>query len=109
LRLVVLENAVVDGWGDPVPELRADLAGFERVGPQAATRTCLDLLRRAGAPTRRGRGSGSVPAGLRRHGVTRRELDVLELVETHVANLLAKLGAANRTELGARYHADADR
>jgi DNA-binding NarL/FixJ family response regulator len=61
--------------------------------------------------------------------VTRRELDVLELVaeglsnaqiaerlflsprtvETHVANLLAKLGAANRTELGARYHADADR
>jgi DNA-binding NarL/FixJ family response regulator len=55
--------------------------------------------------------------------VTSRELDVLQLVaqglsnpqiaerlflstrtvETHMANLLAKLGAANRAELGTRY------
>ena len=78
-----------------------------------------DLLRRAGAPTRRGRGNAEVPPALRALGVTSRELDVLGLVhagrsnaevadqlflsvrtvETHVANLLAKTGSSNRTEL----------
>jgi DNA-binding NarL/FixJ family response regulator len=123
LRLVVLESAVRDGWGDPVPELRADLAEFERHGQDAAARTCRDLLRQAGAPTRRGRGSGAVPPRLRAAGVTSREVDVLDLVlqglsnaqvaerlflsrrtvETHVASLLAKLGASDRADLRTRY------
>jgi DNA-binding CsgD family transcriptional regulator len=118
LRLLALETAVADGWGDPVPALRADLAAHEAAGDEARARLCRDLLRAAGAPTRR-RGGPPVPAELRRRGVTGREAEVLVLVaaglsnaevakrlylsprtvETHVANLLAKTGAASRTEL----------
>jgi DNA-binding CsgD family transcriptional regulator len=124
LRLLVLEAAIVDGWagrgeGSPVPLLRADLAVYERTGEPELARTCRDLLRRAGAPTRRGRGSSPVPEKLRAVGVTSREMDVLRLVangltnrqiaqrlflsprtvDTHVANLLAKTGSGSRTEL----------
>lgn len=118
LRLLVLEAAVADGWGDPVPALRADLAAHEMAGDEARARLCRDLLRAAGAPTRR-RGGATVPPELRRRGVTGREAEVLALVaaglsnaevarrlylsprtvETHVANLLAKTGAAGRAEL----------
>ncbi|MGH3696890.1 MAG: AAA family ATPase [Pseudonocardiaceae bacterium] len=121
LRLLVLECAVADGWGDPVPALRADLTAFERDGEHLLARTCRDLLRQAGAPTRRGRGNTPVPPALRALGVTSREMDVLELVtggltnaeigrrlfvsprtvETHVANLLAKTGASDRAGLRA--------
>ena len=119
LHTVVLRCAVVDGWGDPVPALRADLAAHEQAGDTALARTCRDLLRRAGAPTRRTRGGSEVPPHLRALGVTAREAEVLGLVtrgmtnaqiatqlflsprtvDTHVANLLAKTGAAVRTEL----------
>ncbi|MFR9804571.1 AAA family ATPase [Pseudonocardia sp. RS010] len=118
LRPMVLERAVHDGWDDPVPTLRADLAAHEAAGADLQARTCRDLLRAAGAPTR-GRHGTTVPAALRAKGVTRREYEVLVLVgrgltnpeiaqrlvlsrrtvETHVANLLAKTGAARRTEL----------
>ena len=121
LRLVALEAAVVDGWGDPVAELRTDLAAHEQMGDPALARTCRDLLRVAGAPTRRGRGSAPVPPALRSRGVTGREADVLALVtggltnaqiaarlflsprtvETHVASLLAKTDTARRAELRA--------
>lgn len=121
LRLLALEAAVTDGWGDPVPALRADLAAHEHAGAAAFARTCRDLLRTAGAPTRRGRGATPVPPELRRHGVTSREADVLALVaaglsnaqiaqrlflsrrtvETHVAHLLAKTGSTGRSDLGA--------
>jgi DNA-binding CsgD family transcriptional regulator len=121
LRLLTLEAAVADGWGDPVPDLRAALSEHERADEPTLARTCRDLLRRAGAPTRRGRGDSAVPRELRAKGITSREMDVLTLVaegrtnaaiaaqlylsprtvETHVANLLAKTGAANRTELRA--------
>jgi DNA-binding CsgD family transcriptional regulator len=120
LRLLALESAVGDGWGDPVPLLRAALAEHERFGEEASARTCRDLLRRAGAPTRRGRGTATVPSGLARLGVTTREMDVLVLladgatnaeiaarlflssrtVETHVANLMLKTGAGSRHDLG---------
>ncbi|MFG1661379.1 ATP-binding protein [Micromonospora chersina] len=121
LRLIVLEAAVTDGWGDPVSELRAELAALEQAREAELARACRDLLRRAGAPTRRGRGLGSVPADLRALGVTSREMDVLRLiaeglgnqeiaqrlflsprtVETHVARLLTKTGAGGRRELRA--------
>ena len=119
LRLVALESAVTEGWGDPVPLLRASLAEHEAHAEEAAARTARDLLRRAGAPTRRGRGSSAVPPRLAALGVTRRELEVLGLVveaatnaqiaerlflskrtvETHVSNLLLKTGATTRDEL----------
>ncbi len=121
LRLLVLESAVADGWGDPVPQLRVDLAAFEDAGEQLLARRCRDLLRAAGAPSRRGRGDATVPAGLRAAGVTSREVDVLRLiqggatnaviagrlflssrtVETHIAHLLAKSGTTNRADLTA--------
>ncbi len=121
LRLLTLEAAVADGWGEPVVALRADLEAFERSGDHQLARTCRDLLRRTGTPTRRGRGGTPVPAHLRGIGVTSREMDVLALVadgltnrqiadrlfvsprtvETHVANLLAKTGTTTRAELRA--------
>ncbi len=123
LRLPTLESAVTDGWGEPVPLLRESLAEHERAGEQLLARTCRDLLRRAGAPTRRGRGATPVPTRLAALGVTSREMDVLSLVaegatnaqvaerlflsprtvETHVASLLQKTGAAGREELR-RHH-----
>jgi DNA-binding NarL/FixJ family response regulator len=119
LRTVALDSAVVDGWGDPVPLLRASLAEHEQAGEQDLAKVCRDLLRKAGAPTRRGRGTSTVPPGLAALGVTSREADVLRLlvegatnaeiaermflsrrtVETHVAHLLQKTSTASRGEL----------
>jgi DNA-binding CsgD family transcriptional regulator len=120
LRLHVFEAAIADGWGEPVQELRRDLAGFEAAGDHRLARICRDLLRHAGAPVpRRGRGDSAVPPSLRAVGVTSREMDVLSLiaqgltnaqiaerlflsprtVETHVAHLLAKTGAPDRSGL----------
>nr|WP_296065005.1 LuxR family transcriptional regulator [uncultured Actinoplanes sp.] len=119
-RLIVLECALADGWGEPIEELRAALDAFEAAGEPRPARVCRDLLRRAGAPVpRRGRGAARVPPRLRAAGVTSREMDVLELVargltnaqiaerlflstrtvETHVSNLLSKTGAAHRGDL----------
>jgi len=83
-------------------------------------------MREAGiAVPRRAVGSDRVPAHLQRIGVTAREYDVLELVvdglpnkviadrlflsvrtvETHVARLLQRTGAADRGALGAHLSA----
>ena len=86
LRLFTLEAAVADGWGTPVPLLRADLTAFEQGGDAQLARLCRDLLRRAGAPTRRGRGTSTVPPALRALGVTSREMDVLTLVDDGLSN-----------------------
>src|SRR5689334_9425758 len=95
----------------------ADLAAHEAAGAEGLARTCRDLLRTAGAPTRRR--AGVVAPALRARGVTAREAEVLALVaagltnaeaaerlflsrrtvETHVARLLAKTGAADRSQL----------
>jgi DNA-binding NarL/FixJ family response regulator len=119
LRLFTCECALKDGWGDPLTQLRVDLAAHERNGDEAQARICRDLLRRAGAPIRRGRGDSSVPPALRGLGVTSREMDVLRLVasglsnadiaerlylsprtvETHVSSLLARTGCHSRQEL----------
>ncbi len=121
LRLLVWRAALADGWGDPVAGLRADLSGFEAGGDDALARTCRDLLRQAGVTVRRGRSATPVPPRLRAVGVTAREAEVLSLVtegltnaeiarrlflsprtvDHHVARLLAKTGAANRTQLAA--------
>jgi DNA-binding CsgD family transcriptional regulator len=119
LHTVVLDSAITDGWGDPVPTLRADLAVHEQAGHVLLARTCRDLLRRAGAPTPRNRGGAAVSPRLRARGITAREAEVLGLVvegltnvqvadrlflsprtvDTHVANLLAKAGVPSRTQL----------
>lgn len=119
LRLFTLEAALADGWGAPVPLLRADLGAYEQGENHLLARIARDLLRQAGTPVRRGRGDAVVPPLLRAAGVTSRELDVLSLVdrgltnaaiserlflsprtvETHVANLLAKSGTTNRQQL----------
>jgi DNA-binding NarL/FixJ family response regulator len=121
-----LEAAVVDGWGDPIGTLRADLTAFEYDDERLLARTCRDLLRQAGAPTRRGRGDTPVPPDLRALGVTSREMDVLGLVadgltnaeiagrlylsprtiETHVANLLAKTASQDRSGLRKTFRAN---
>ena len=55
-------------------------------GDDQLARTCRDLLRRAGAATRRGRGDTPVPPALRALGVTSREMDVLQLVADGLSN-----------------------
>ena len=127
LRLLLWRAALADGWGDPVGGLRADLSGHEAAaagdrltaGDEALARACRDLLRGAGVTVRRGRSSTPVPPELRAMGVTAREAEVLgqvvdgltnaevarrlhlsvRTVDHHVANLLAKTGAANRAGL----------
>ena len=86
LRLLVLEVAVADGWGNPVPQLRADLAVCEASGDATLARICRGLLRQAGAAVPRTRGDTVVPADLKALGVTSRELDVLRLVTAGLSN-----------------------
>ena len=71
LRMLALHAALADGWAarvDAVGALRADLAEHERLGDHQLARTCRDLLRRAGAPTRRGRSATRVPRPCARSG-----------------------------------------
>lgn len=120
LRLLVHPAATADKWGDPVSGLRSDLAGFDAFGSSRQAATARDLLRAAGASVpRRGRGDTLVPPRLSALGITSREGDVLALVaqgltnadiaerlflsvrtvETHVARLLSKTGAVDRSGL----------
>jgi DNA-binding CsgD family transcriptional regulator/tetratricopeptide (TPR) repeat protein len=120
VRLLVADAALTDSWGDPVGWAREALPAFAARGDSRLASCCRELLRRAGAPVPRpGRGDTPVPPALRAIGVTSREVDVLQLmaegltntgiaqklvlsprtVETHVANLVAKTGVANRAGL----------
>jgi len=117
IRLLVADAALTGGWGDPVGWAREALPVFAGRGDSRLASRCRELLRRAGQPVPRpGRGDTPVPPPLRACGVTSREMDVLHLVaqgltnsaiarrlvlsprtvETHVANLVAKTGVANR-------------
>lgn len=118
-RLLVAPAALHDGWGRPREWLREAIAYFEQCGDTGLARAGRDELRRAGDRVPRRAGDAVVPVHLRRAGVTAREYEVLQLVsdgltssaiaarlylsprtvETHVARLLAKTGAANRAEL----------
>jgi len=121
-RRLTAEAAIDAGWGEPALWLGESLAFFEAAGHGRNVQACRALLRRAGAPVpRKGRGDSSVPEALRARGVTSREMDVLRLVaqglgnreiarrlflshrtvETHVASLMRRLGAASRSELAA--------
>jgi len=120
LRLAAPE-AIDHGWGDPVTWLRTAEAHFHTTAP-AVAQACRTILRQIGAPVpQHRRGSESVPMVARERGITVREYEVLRLVgdgmgnreigqklflsprtvEKHVANLMAKTGRADRTQLAA--------
>jgi DNA-binding CsgD family transcriptional regulator len=105
--LFVCEAALADGWGDPLPRLRAARECFARHGLDALADRCTAAL------------GESPPGRWARLGVTAREADVLRLVaeglgnreiaarlylsprtvEKHVESLLRKTGARSRTQL----------
>jgi DNA-binding CsgD family transcriptional regulator/tetratricopeptide (TPR) repeat protein len=109
-----------DGWGEPAADLQEAVRWFAGHDDPLLASDCRRLLREMGAPApRRGRGSAPVPAPLLASGVSSREADVLLLlgrrlanreiaaelvlsprtVEKHVASLLRKTGAADRSAL----------
>lgn len=87
-RLLVAPAALADGWGEPLPWLRENLATFEAKNLDALARRCRTILRDAGAPVpRRGRSdTAAVPPELAAMGITGREVDVLALVATGATN-----------------------
>ncbi len=119
LRLVA-EEAHAHGWGTPVEWLREAENYFHGDEPAPIAGACRALLRQFGAPVRQRRaGSDRIPAGLRRLGVTTRELEVGRLlverignkaiaerlfisprtVEKHVASLLVRTRSDDREAL----------
>jgi DNA-binding CsgD family transcriptional regulator len=121
-RRLAAEAALAGGWGEPVSWLRECLAAFDSGGHRRAATACRVLLHQAGAPVPRRSGGAGAPPDLAALGVTAREADVLRLVadgltnreigerlflsprtvEKHIERLLAKTGAANRSQLVAR-------
>ncbi|MEV7419439.1 AAA family ATPase [Streptomyces sp. NPDC089919] len=119
LRLTA-EAALADSWGEPVGWLRTAEEYFHEAGVPPVAGACRALLRQAGAgvPQRRG-GRERIPADLRTAGVTPREYEVFVLlaerpgnqqiaqtlcisprtVEKHMASLMTKTGAADRSAL----------
>ncbi len=118
-RRLAAEPALADGWVDPVAWMLDATAWAEARGHHGFARACAALARRGGARERRRRGGTDVPAHLAGLGVTGREVEVLGLVaqgltnkdiaarlylsprtvKGYVEHLLAKTGAANRTQL----------
>ncbi|MDX3662520.1 LuxR family transcriptional regulator [Streptomyces sp. ID05-26A] len=113
-------RALADGWGEPVRWLREAEEYFHRTGVPAVAAACRAVLREAGAPQqRRRRDHDTVPAELRKAGVTVREYEVLRLVverfgnaeiaerlflsprtvERHVGSLKSRTGCQSRADL----------
>ncbi|WP_439663569.1 ATP-binding protein [Lentzea sp. HUAS TT2] len=113
-------RALADGWGEPLEWLREAEEYFHQLGVPAVAAACRAVLREAGAPQqRRRRDHDTVPAELRKAGVTVREYEVLRLVverfgnaeiaerlflsprtvERHVASLKARTGRQSRADL----------
>ena len=116
-------GALADGWGDPAGWMSQARDWAQARGFTGLARAARSLARLAGVRQRRaGRGDASVPPHLAALGVTSREMDVLLLVADGLTNrqiaerlylaprtvkglvelLLAKTGAANRTQLTRR-------
>lgn len=112
--------ALAGGWGEPLEWLREAEEYFHRLDVPAVAAACRAVLREAGAPRqRRRRDHDTVPAELRKAGVTVREFEVLRLVverfgnaeiaerlflsprtvERHVANLRVRTGQSSRADL----------
>lgn len=118
-RRLVAEAAIESGWGEPAVWLHEALRFFEAEGQEHLARACRSLLTKLGDTSFRRRRPDDVPPELIELGVTRRELDVLELladgrptkeiaaqlylsaktVERHIANLANKAGVAGRAQL----------
>lgn len=119
---LVARTAARDGWGEPVRWLQEAERFYAEHSIHPAVRHCRSQLHDLGERMRQHRyGSADVPERLWRLGVTVREFEVLtrlgrrhtnreiaaelhlshRTVERHVANLLQKIPAANRRELGA--------
>jgi DNA-binding CsgD family transcriptional regulator len=119
-RRLIAPVAMRDGWGDPASWLREAAVAFESTAHTQLASACRAILRAAGERVpRSGRGTATVPARMCSLGVTSREMDVFLLVarghsdceiasklfiapktvQTHVASLVAKIGAAGRREL----------
>jgi hypothetical protein len=94
LLLLASEAAIRGGWEDPVVALHADLDTFEQTGEQALAGTSRDLLRRAGAPTRR---AAAIPVPTHAPGgVTAREIDLLTLIAEGLTNSRSRNGCSSR-------------
>jgi DNA-binding CsgD family transcriptional regulator len=119
-KRLVAEASIRDGWGTPGALLLDAESTFTRLRLGRASAACRALLKAAGhtAPRRRA-ADAELPAALLAAGVTAREAEVLDLlagrlsnreiagqlfvsprtVEKHVAALLTKLGAEDRSGL----------
>ena len=119
-RRLIAEVAMEDGWGEPMAWLREAFAFFDAEQQLPLATACRSLLARAGDEQfRRRRPPADLPEELAALGITRRELDVLDLladgrptreiaeqlylspktVERHIANLAVKAGVAGRAQL----------
>ncbi len=119
-RRLSAESAIQHGWGQPVTWLGLAADFFDVRGVPRMASACRSLLRTTGVPVpRRSVRDDTVPAALRQHGVTRREMEVLDLladgmsssaiaarlylsvktVERHTANLAMKLGLTGRAQV----------
>ncbi len=120
LHRLVASAALRDGWGEPVAWLREAAADLDDSGFTLVASACRGILRQAGERVPRQRRAGStVPAQLRRLGITSRELDVFVLigqgcsnaeiagrlsispktVESHVTSIITKTSLTCRREL----------
>lgn len=114
---LLAEDALRNGWGEPVPWLRDAEHYFQQSSLPTVAGACRTLLRESGAAVPRHRsGTERIPLPLRTRGVTVREYEVFQIlatrpsnkdiarrlrisprtVEKHVASLITKTSRDNR-------------